>query len=642
MRAPRAAARRVFLVTIGAALACGALASSASALVTATITGGKVVVDGTVLRDSIVVRLVGSDIHVSDSGRVNGFGGCRQDGDEAACPRSGVTGVTVDAKGSADSVQVNSNVPVKASVTGGGGDDQLSVFPPLDDNFISGGDDNDTIQGGQANDIIRGDLGNDTLNGGAGDDEIFGSDGTDALHGGFGDDQLSGGAGPDTLAGDANTDTVTYLGRPAGVTATIGAGSGNGNAEDGPGDAIDASVENLEGTQFADTLTGNDGPNFLDGTAGTDTLDGRGGDDLLHPGPGTGSVAGGPGVDTATYEEFSIPVRIALDGVLGSGTTNDQGAGGVIIATDVENARGGKAGDELLGNAASNLLEGGDGTDLLTGGTSPGADGADTFVGGAGFDIANYAFRTDPLSVTPDGVSNDGAADGSEGDNVHTDVEGITGGEGPDHLVANTVSGGTTTNNLGGVIVITDTRLQGRGGDDTLDGGPLRDKLEGGGGLDILRGNDGNDLIDASGDAIVETARCGPGTFDFAVLDLVDTQQGCENVQRAAVGRHPTVGIARARPLLRGRTLRVRLICSRRLAAACAGRLEVQLRADRALAARNYRIAVGRRKVVKLRLSRGEVRRVLAARRIQLLATERDPEGRPKTTLATLRVKKVR
>src|SRR5690349_6453418 len=117
-RAPKTAVRRAILVTVAAALACGAMASSASALVTATITTNRVVVDGTVLRDNIVVRLVGSDIRVSDSGRVNGFGGCRQEGDEAACPRSGIARVDVDAKASSDSVQVNLNVPVPAHVLG--------------------------------------------------------------------------------------------------------------------------------------------------------------------------------------------------------------------------------------------------------------------------------------------------------------------------------------------------------------------------------------------------------------------------------------------------------------------------------------------------------------------------------------------
>jgi ferredoxin len=63
--------------------------------------------------------------------------------------------------------------------------------------------------------------------------------------------------------------------------------------EDGFG-SIDtfAGIEDLQGSAFNDTLTGDGGPNRIDGGAGNDTLSGGAGDDQL---------IGGAGIDTLTY-----------------------------------------------------------------------------------------------------------------------------------------------------------------------------------------------------------------------------------------------------------------------------------------------------------------------------------------------------
>ncbi len=58
--------------------------------------------------------------------------------------------------------------------------------------------------------------------------------------------------------------------------------------------------------------------------------------------------------------------------------------------------------------------------------------------GDVGTDTATYASRTAPLTVTIDGIANDGAT--AEGDdNVKTDVENLVGGSAKDSL---TGSGG--------------------------------------------------------------------------------------------------------------------------------------------------------------------------------------------------------
>ena len=75
----------------------------------------------------------------------------------------------------------------------------------------------------------------------------------------------------------------------------------------------------------------------------------------------------------------------------------------------------------------NDTMTGGSGQDTFVSGT-----GADVLKGGIGYDTADYSARTAPLTVSLDGVANDGEA--GEGDNVQTDVEVVTGGAGGDTL----------------------------------------------------------------------------------------------------------------------------------------------------------------------------------------------------------------
>jgi Ca2+-binding RTX toxin-like protein len=130
---------------------------------------------------------------------------------------------------------------------------------------------------------------------------------------------------------------------------------------------------------------------------------------------------------------------------------------------------------------AGNSVDMGPGDDTIRGTSA----GADSFTGGTGRDSIEYAGRTAALDVSLDDVANDGEA--TEGDNVHSDIEDVYGGSGP-----NTLTGSAADNRLGVVLYANaPDNIDGGGGNDTIDSGsaPSCDTP------DVLTGGDGNDEI---------------------------------------------------------------------------------------------------------------------------------------------------
>lgn len=159
-----------------------------------------------------------------------------------------------------------------------------------------------TLKGAALDDIISGLAGNDTLYGYAGADSLDGGSGSDTLYAGDGNDLLIGGAGSDRLDGGAGTDTASYASATAGVIANLASTSNNS------GDAyrdVYVSIENLTGSNYADTLTGNSSANTIAGGAGNDKLYGSSGNDTLIGGAGTDTIDGGTGTDAAVFSGAS-------------------------------------------------------------------------------------------------------------------------------------------------------------------------------------------------------------------------------------------------------------------------------------------------------------------------------------------------
>ena len=122
----------------------------------------------------------------------------------------------------------------------------------------------------------------------------------------------------------AGIDTADYSGAAAGIVADLGTGASNDG--DGGVDTYDSAFENLLGSGFNDTITGDGNANYLYGGQNNDSLVGGDGDDTIYGGPDSDFNAG---FDT-------------LDG----------GAGN----------------DYLYGGSRMDTLYGGDGDDTLIGG----------------------------------------------------------------------------------------------------------------------------------------------------------------------------------------------------------------------------------------------------------------------------------
>ena len=188
-----------------------------------------------------------------------------------------------------------------------------------------------------------------------------------------------GGAGDDTLDGGDGEDWALYRDSEKGVIVSLLSGS-KGKGGDAAGDTL-VNIENLEGSDEDDVLTGDSGKNSLHGRDGVDTLDGREGNDTLDGGDGNDTLYGRDGADTL---------------------------------------EGGKGNDTLWGGAGDDTLKGDDGNDTLNGG-----NGIDTLKGGAGDDTLEGGAGDDTF-VFEAGDGNDTIKDFGTGDVIR--FEGITGG----------------------------------------------------------------------------------------------------------------------------------------------------------------------------------------------------------------------
>jgi Ca2+-binding RTX toxin-like protein len=299
---------------------------------------------------------------------------------------------------------------------------------------ITGSAGRDWLYGGDGNDSIFGRNGNDFLYGGAGNDFLQGGAGNDSLYGGDGDDFImpdSDAIGSDYIDGGLGNDWLIYSSAP--VTRGVRVDLGNTSWQDTLGAGRDKiiNIENVIGTAFDDSLTGNSANNWLEGGNGNDTLNGRDGNDLLFGGAGNDTMYGGSGndwfmadsggagndlldggtgIDMVSYYNAGLASGLTID--LNITTAQNTGGGGIDTFRNIESVEGTDFADVLIGDAKDNTFSAGAGNDTVYGGdgndwiyagfgdarttnyldggngndTIEGSGGADTMIGGAGDD----------------------------------------------------------------------------------------------------------------------------------------------------------------------------------------------------------------------------------------------------------------
>ncbi len=337
---------------------------------------------------------------------------------------------TVDGSGGIDTLKVTGstiNLTGVAFSTWTNGVDVIS---------LTGTTGADTITGSNENDVIFSDFGSDTMNGAAGDDVfVYSSNNADL-------DIIDGGAGTsDALllkqGGNFELDTIASLvGVETWVFGAVGSQFITATNAQITGDLISitgdlfvntvtvkgaivdftgigfnawtAGVDliKINGTGFADTLTGSSQNDTFAGGLGTDTLNGGAGADALDGGVDADTMIGGLGNDVFIVDNtLDIVTELAGAGsgsdFINASVTYTMAANTErLFLTGTDNINGtGLNGqvDVLTGNSGHNILNGLTGDDIMRGG-----QGSDTYLVDSTADIVEEAtnFGTDSIKST--------------------------------------------------------------------------------------------------------------------------------------------------------------------------------------------------------------------------------------------------
>jgi Ca2+-binding RTX toxin-like protein len=497
-----------------------------------------------------------------------------------------------------------------------GGTDYVNVSTADNGVTITGAGGSQIVVGSGYADTISTGSGNDTINAGAGNDTITGGDGADSMDGGNGDDtfNIAGSqVGGDTIIGGSGNDTIKNTSAGAlGISSFGPSGSGTtatySSIEilDGSNQAINGSnagnevvnlsligqVQNVTGVNMADgadtvwtaashsgSVTDYDGggsgstpqdtinlvltPLQLGAFSVTDinTLNnyvaaptGK----TLAPSGGTNNIAGlefkARRFELATANVLDdgqvynitdclIPINNVV-AMTAASYTDIAGKSSLIVGTAANNTiQAGDGHDLVFGLAGNDSITGGAGDDCLFGGAGDdtffanlseaefddlqGGSGVDTLqrttTGGQGNLVLNQFLATNSIErVNLDAGGSNRNIDGNANNNVldfsaTTLLSGSVFGQGGNDTITATNSatrtydGGAGNDVLNGGSVA--DNLIGGAGDDTISGGGGNDTIKGGAGADSLSGGDGDDTFLANlNEAENDTLLGGDGT----------------------------------------------------------------------------------------------------------------------------------
>ncbi|HQY88620.1 MAG TPA: calcium-binding protein, partial [Tepidisphaeraceae bacterium] len=238
-----------------------------------------------------------------------------------------------------------------------------------------------------------------------------------------------------TGTNQADEITVRWIDSPSRVEVTI-----NEDVETFASNLVGAiSIDGLEGDDLIRNQVGKS--NSVVGGAGNDTIFGGAGRSYLYGGAGDDSLVGGSRVDLIYGDR-------------------DSESGPTLPGNDT-----------MVGNGDNDWFYSDEGSDFIDGGSDIASNESLEY-----YDVAYYVRRTVNLSLSFDGIANDGAS--AETGNL-INVEGISSGSGNDLLVGNDRSNVTVLGGLGNDTIKTlsgnDTIWSDEGGSDLIDAGSGND-----------------------------------------------------------------------------------------------------------------------------------------------------------------------
>lgn len=357
------------------------------------------------------------------------------------------------------------------TVIGKRGNDRLFGGPGPRD-FLDSGLGDDTLDGGPGElDQVIGGVGNDKLNGGDGDGDLLRPD--------FGRDTVTGGAGAHDTASFAVSGQNSVIFGAGGVQVDLAAGRAEGDGED----AL-AGIEDVIGTPFGDTISGDAGPNALYGGGGIDELTGAGPADIAYGGIGLDRCRGVEAQDSCELPGVT-PYSATAEAAFLEASRRGGPPPLQQPPLEVDLAGGAAAGSLTAVVAKPGILEGKPGVEIVVsfaeGAWFLSARGAAIGVGDSCQALSPEAARC-PVSGAPEAVLLSGSAgadalrlDSSVPSTVSAFISGFKG--------ADTLEGGAGDDSLDGYLSADRDVLHGGGGDDALTAGA---SLEGGPGSDLL------------------------------------------------------------------------------------------------------------------------------------------------------------
>ncbi|REJ57883.1 MAG: calcium-binding protein [Microcystis aeruginosa DA14] len=502
-----------------------------------------------------------------------------------------------------------------------GGTDYVNVSTADAGVTINGGGGTQIVVGSSFADTISTGSGNDSINAGAGNDTITSGDGADSMDGGDGDDTFNIAGlqvGGDTIIGGTGNDTIRNTGAGALSISSFGP-SGSGTTAtyssietlDGNNQAINGSnatnevvnlsligqVLNVTGVSMADgadtvwTAASHSGQvTVYDGGNGTDTINlvltplqlgafsvGDIGSLNTYVAAPTGKTLAPSGgtINIASLQFKAQNFESATANVLDDGQVYNITdclipINNVVVMTTASYTDVAGKSSLIVGTAANNTIQAGDGQDLvfglagndsITGGVDEdclfGGAGDDTFFANlseAEFDNLQGGSGTDTLQRTTTGgqgnlvLNQFLATNGIERVNLdaggqNRGIDGNANGNVLDFSATTFLSNGVS--GLGGDDTITATNASARtyngdAGNDTLNGGTQNDILNGGVDNDTISGGGGNDTIKGGVGADSLNGGDNDDTFlanlNEAEFDTLQGGSGIDTLQRTTDG----------------------------------------------------------------------------------------------------------